>query len=114
MSEGRVQLRSNIVIDPERWDPVPGDGLQHYASYRLRLPYRPTSRQHDEHMYYVPCSRCGRRINQIQLVRFRGSGCAEGCGREQLGRPLPELFASHTARLELIGGPPTTSERGVM
>src|SRR4051812_14139265 len=73
MSEGRVQLRSNIVVDPERWDLVPGDALEHYASHRLRRPYQPTSRQHDEHMYYVPCSRCGRGINQIQL-----EGC-EAC-----------------------------------
>jgi hypothetical protein len=75
MNEGAIRLRSNIVLDPESWDLVPGDALQRYAPYRLKAPYRPTRRQHDEHMYYVPCH-CGRRIHQIRLEGC--NECADG------------------------------------
>jgi hypothetical protein len=71
MADGRLQLRSNITTDPDAWDLVPGDALYRYAPDRLKLPNRPTQRQRDEHMYYVPCN-CGRRLHQIQL-----EGCTE-------------------------------------
>jgi hypothetical protein len=72
VDEGSVRLRSNVVLDGEAWHLVPGDALYQYAPDRLKPPNRPTQRQRDEHMYYVPCSRCGRVITEIQL-----QGCNE-------------------------------------
>ena len=72
MDKGRLKLRSNVVLDGNAWHLVPGDALQHYAPERLKLPHRPTQRQKYEHMYYVPCSYCGRTSHEIEL-----QGCNE-------------------------------------
>ena len=64
---GAVIIRSNIVLDPKRWDLVPGELLK-------EVPWRGMSQatrlQHDEQMYYEPCSLCHRTIASINL-----SGC---------------------------------------
>lgn len=71
MSEGQVRIRSNVVLDAKRWDLVPGELLK-------RLPWsasgRQTRRQHDEHMYYEPCSIC-----QLTIVSINLSGCTRCC-----------------------------------
>jgi hypothetical protein len=63
-----VRIRSNVVCDPKRWDLVAGELLS-------KLPWqgssRPSRRQHDEQMYYVPCAICHRTIARINL-----EGCA--------------------------------------
>src|SRR4051794_7966966 len=94
MSEGRIQLRSNVVTDPEAWNLVPGDALQRYAPSRLKPPNRPTPRQLDESMYYVPCSVCGRRINEILL-----QGC-DDCshGPSQAAREAARTRHENAAR----------------
>lgn len=59
---GRVTIRSNIVLEPGRWDLVPGELL-----HALRRMDNATRLQHDEHMYYEPCSVCRRTIAAINL-----------------------------------------------
>lgn len=73
MSDGQVRIRSNIVRDPRRWDLVPGELLTQFPWQR---PNRPTSRQDDEQMYYVPCSICHRTIARINLEGCPRSGCS--------------------------------------
>jgi hypothetical protein len=64
---GSVTIRSNVVLDPGRWDLVPGELL-----YELRRMDRATRLQRDEHMYYAPCSICRRTIVEINL-----NGCSQ-------------------------------------
>ena len=66
-SAGAVTVRSNIVLEPHRWDLVPGELL-----YELRGMMNATRLQKAEHMYYQPCSVCGRAIAEINL---------QGCDR---------------------------------
>ena len=66
-STGAVTVRSNIVLEPDRWDLVPGELL-----YELGRMNNATRHQHLEHMYYQPCSVCGRTIAEINL---------QGCDR---------------------------------
>lgn len=60
---GAITVRSNVVIDGSRWDLVPGELL-----HALRRSRDATRLQHQEHMYYEPCSICGRRIAEINLT----------------------------------------------
>lgn len=62
---GLITVRSNVVLEPGRWDLVPGELL-----HALRRMDNATRLQHDEHMYYEPCSVCRRTIAEINL-----SGC---------------------------------------
>ena len=62
---GQITVRSNVVLEPGRWDLVPGELL-----HALRRMDKATRLQHDEHMYYEPCSVCRRTIAEINL-----SGC---------------------------------------
>jgi hypothetical protein len=62
---GHITVRSNVVLGPGRWDLVPGELL-----HALRRMDNATRLQHDEHMYYEPCSVCRRTIAEINL-----SGC---------------------------------------
>ncbi|OQW91638.1 MAG: hypothetical protein BWK79_16415, partial [Beggiatoa sp. IS2] len=66
--EGSIKLRSNVVKSNQdsAWDLVPGDLVE---KYRIHLPpqWTATKRQHDEKMYYIPCSLCNRTWHQIQL-----------------------------------------------
>lgn len=62
---GEITVRSNVVLEPARWDLVPGELL-----HELRRMGKATRLQHDEHMYYMPCSICRRTIVEINL-----SGC---------------------------------------
>lgn len=66
-SPGDVTVRSNVVMEPHRWDLVPGELL-----HTLRRRTKATRLQHDEHMYYVPCSICHRTIVEINL-----NGCTQ-------------------------------------
>ncbi|MEY3220588.1 MAG: hypothetical protein RIT27_1945 [Pseudomonadota bacterium] len=75
--EGSIKLRSNVVRGDQSWDFVPGDLVRTYKNdnvLKLHLPsrilaesWKPTKKQHDEEMYYIPCSGCGRTWHQIQL-----------------------------------------------
>jgi hypothetical protein len=75
-----VRIRSNVVLDPDSWDLVPGEVVATYRRGHFNLPNRPPRRQHDERMYYVPCGECGRLIVEINLY---------GCERPYC-RPTPE------------------------
>lgn len=68
-ASGKVRIRSNVVLDRDSWDLVPGEIVAIYRRGHFSLPNRPPRRQHDERMYYVPCT-CGRLIVEINL-----SGC---------------------------------------
>jgi len=65
VAEGRIRLRSNIVDRGDAWYLVPGEVLATWRPDLMRQPNRPTQLQTDEHMYYVPCTTCGRTINVI-------------------------------------------------
>jgi hypothetical protein len=60
---GAITLRSNVVLDGDRWDLVPGELLFQIGRGRSASPL-----QHDEHMYYQLCSVCDRRIVEINLT----------------------------------------------
>jgi hypothetical protein len=64
---GKVTVRSNIVLEPEGWDLVPGELL-----HALRRMDKANRLQRDEHMYYEPCSVCRRTIIAINL-----QGCTQ-------------------------------------
>lgn len=71
MSTGQVRVRSNVA-GSKRWDLVPGELLRGLP----RVPFsRLTRRQHDEQMYYVPCSICHRTIASINLEGCTLPGC---------------------------------------
>ena len=74
---GAIKLRSNIVRGEQSWDFVPGDLVDKYK-YKLPPLWEPTSRQHDEKMYYVPCSLCRRTWHQIQLEGSEHCPCGLG------------------------------------
>jgi len=62
LSPGAITVRSNVVLEPDRWDLVPGELLP--AS---RRSVKPTRLQHRERMYYEPCAICRRPIVEINL-----------------------------------------------
>jgi len=64
---GEITVRSNVVLEPGRWDLVPGELL-----HALRRMDQATRLQHDEHMYYEPCCVCRRTIAEINLT-----GCTQ-------------------------------------
>jgi hypothetical protein len=65
VSAGRIRIRSNVADAPNRWDLVPGEILDRVDKFRV---HSPTRRQHDERMYYAPCSKCERTIASIMLT----------------------------------------------
>jgi hypothetical protein len=85
---GAVRIRSNIVLDQEAWDLVPGEIVDTYRRGHFDLPNRPPLRQRDEHMYYRPCGLCGRTIDVINL---------EGCD-DCRDAPRPEQVAANRER----------------
>lgn len=82
-SRGQIKLRSNVVIDGGRWDLVPGE-----LFHKWRRREEATRLQHEEHMYYEPCSVCQRPIVRIEL---------EGCTQCPYA-PTPEQVDGHRAR----------------
>lgn len=87
---GAITVRSNVVMEPDRWDLVPGELL--YESRRMR---NPTKLQNAEHMYYQPCSVCDRAIADINLT---------GCDRCSHAPPPAAVLGAqeaHRARVEL-------------
>ncbi|QBQ53823.1 Hsp70 family protein [Nitrosococcus wardiae] len=78
---GAIKFRSNIVRGDQSWDLVPGDLVK---KYRNRLPplWEPTRRQHDEKMYYVPCTYCKRTWYQIRLEGSENCTCSSGSVKE--------------------------------
>lgn len=60
--------------------------------YKRSLPpqWEPTRRQHDEKMYYVPCSHCSRTLNQIKLEGSERCWCKIGSITEKEGRERSE------------------------
>ena len=91
-ARSNVAQRVNIVLatarqeDDSLWQLVPGDILVNwrpdYFDNRSELA---SKRQHEEREFYVPCSRCGRKISQI---------LAEGPVEECLGRSCGAAVAS--------------------
>jgi hypothetical protein len=81
VADGRIRLRSNVVDRGDAWHLVPGELLHAWRPDLMRRPKRPTQLQHDEHMYYVPCSRCDRTIN---VIMREGCECPDGPTPRQL------------------------------
>jgi len=62
---GAVRARSNVTNAPHNRHHIPGEMLEN----------PPTPRQHEEKMYYVPCTKCGRSAYHIE--RFGCDLCAK-------------------------------------
>ena len=87
-SVGRVRVRSNVVQDENAWHLVPGDALYAHRPDLLRAPNRPTARQRDEYLYYVPCSVCQRASHRMFL---------EGCSQCPYGPSAAEVASARAA-----------------
>jgi hypothetical protein len=73
--QDQVHIRSNVCIDPEARQFIPGDVLKR-SGY-----YGPMNReQYEEAMYYAPCSLCRRTVFQIHE-----DGCDHPTCRSQPG-----------------------------
>lgn len=71
---GEVRIRSNVVFDGEAWELVPGEIVERYRRDHFAHPNARRGRQHDEKMYYAPCSRCHRTID---IINLEGCDCPE-------------------------------------
>lgn len=71
---GKVRIRSNVCLEADAWDLVPGDVLRRYNLHFGRL----TAKQHEELMYYEPCSVCRRVLYEIMEY-----GCDYSICRQQ-------------------------------
>jgi hypothetical protein len=93
MADGHVRLRSNVLSEDVRdtlgWRIVPGELVATYRKELLRPPNKPPQLQHDERMYYVPCTTCGRNASEIAL-----EGCDE-CSQGPRPLELEENRARH-------------------
>ena len=78
---GSIKFRSNIVRGDQSWELVPGDLVDQYKN-KLPPLWSLTRRQHDEKMYYVPCSLCQRTWHQIQLAGSEKCPCGIGSVKE--------------------------------
>jgi hypothetical protein len=87
---GAITVRSNVVMEQGRWDLVPGELL-----YELRRMRDPSRLQHDEHMYYQPCSVCHRTIAEINLT-----GC-DRCSHAPSTASVLGSQEAHRARVEM-------------
>lgn len=85
---GTVTVRSNVVMDGDRWNLVPGELLHAIGRGRDRTPL-----QHDEHMYYAPCSVCERTIAEINLT---------GCTRCRHAPAPSEILGAQDAHRERV------------
>ena len=65
LAAGSVRVRSNVSQSPHSQELIPGELMSDPI----------TRRQHDEKMYYVPCTLCGR--NEHDIERFGCERCAE-------------------------------------
>jgi hypothetical protein len=61
-ARGQVRIRSNVCIDPNAFNLIPGDVLQRHSMHYGSI----TREQRDEMMYYEPCSICKRTLFMIQ------------------------------------------------
>lgn len=73
-NKGQVRIRSNVCLESDAWHLVPGDVLRRYNLHYGRV----TAKQHDEMMYYEPCSICRRMFYQIM-----DDGCDHPVCRKQ-------------------------------
>lgn len=87
-AHGAITVRSNVVMDSDRWDLVPGELLHAIGRGRDRTPL-----QHDEHMYYEPCSVCERTIAEINLT---------GCTRCRHAPTPSEILGAQDAHREQV------------
>lgn len=71
---GLVRARSNVSLDGDAWELVPGDLIRQTRRWYPTL----TQRQKDELMFYVPCANCGRDIFEIKQA-----GCDDPRCRSQ-------------------------------
>lgn len=88
-AKGAVKLRSNVVRGQHAWELVPGDIVGRYRPSYLDSVMQ--KRQHDEKMYYVPCTNCRRTIHQIRM---------QGC--EQCNSPLTAGAPERRRKLEQV------------
>ncbi len=95
--EGAIKLRSNIVLSPNAIDLIPGDfDNQIWHEIQNANPlWQLTPRQHDEKMYYIPCSICRRTIHEINLHGCEqcrpGSSMATQEARRQHEKKIQEI-----------------------
>lgn len=61
-SIGQVRVRSNVTTNPKARHLIPGDVLRKHG---MHYEGRVTRDQHDEMMYYQPCSICKRGVFDI-------------------------------------------------
>src|SRR6476659_2167380 len=85
-AKGQVRVRSNLSTSPKAWPLVPGDTLKHYG---LNDDSQLSPRQHEERMYYEPCSVCHRLYYLIQ---------EEGCDMCQKKGKIPSTAEAEIAR----------------
>jgi hypothetical protein len=91
MRDGRVRLRSNVIVEEDDgWQLVPGELRAIHGNGRL------TRLQHDEKMYYAQCSVCRRRIDAIMR-----EGC-ERCSHGPTPRERDAARALHRNALEAV------------
>jgi len=98
-TEGSIKLRSNVVRGDQSWDLVPGNLVE---KYRIHLPpqWKSTDRQHDEKMYYIPCSLCNRTWHQIQLEGSENCECRGGNVKEIDAQKRKEKFDQMKEKLK--------------
>ena len=71
-TKGEVRIRSNICLKQSDWFLVPGDVMMLYGLQHMVVQ---GSRQHEEMMYYEPCSICRRTIFEINKNGCERRGC---------------------------------------
>jgi hypothetical protein len=91
---GAVIIRSNIVLAHGRTDAIFAEFIPGELLHRMPYMPRPTPRQHDEQMYYVPCSICRRTVMEINLT-----GCSQ-CARAPRPSAVANAQREHRLRLE--------------
>jgi hypothetical protein len=91
---GAVIIRSNVVLPHARRDLILSELIPGELLHRMPYMTRPTPRQHDEQMYYVPCSICRRTIMEINLT-----GCSQ-CMRAPRPAAVENAQREHRLRVE--------------
>ena len=91
-SVGKVRIRSNVVLEKDSWDLVPGEIVKGYRRDHFTKPDKPPRKQRDEKMYYEPCSVCHRTIDRINL---------EGC-EQCTDAPPPERLQANRERHQAV------------
>ena len=78
-----IALRSNVTQHDTRTGLIPGEMIQ----WDVRLPI--ADRQHQEHVYYIPCGNCHRRLFEIQRDGCTEPRCPESVRKTSMVGPRP-------------------------